>query len=907
MLSCPSCHKDIDAEHVSCPSCGTVIDEFFDATRRLTDYQKYSAKLSGQRTPQPGNRCPSSFDSIDNARFVPGTILAERYRIVGLLGRGGMGEVYRADDMKLAQPVALKFLPQALATDGAALARFHREVRVSRQVSHRNVCRVYDIGEINGQHFLSMEFISGEELASLMRRIGRLPPDKANEIARQLCAGLAAAHDTGILHRDLKPANIMIDSNGNVRITDFGIAGLVEEIRKEEVTAGTPSYMSPEQIEGKELTIRSDLYSLGLVLYELFTGKKAFEARSLVELMHLRRSDATPTLPTVLVKDLDPTVERVILRCIEKDPQKRPGTALQVAAALPGGDPLAAALAAGETPSPEMVAAAAKEGALRPAVAALMLAAVVVGLAATVWLSGRVLLHRQVPLEKSPTALAERAITLTKKFGYVDPPTDSEYGFDMNQGYLRYILQNDTSPTRWQRLRSSPAPAITFWYNQSPRYFEPFLDSVSIDNPSIPSNMVSVLLDTRGQLRKFVAAPPQIDQGQGSNAEMNWTPVLTEAGFEPAVLKSVTSTWVPPVNSDARAAWEGQHTGLPQVPVRIEAAAYRGKPVYFEIIEPWTIPYRAQQETQLVRIRIPVAGGVLALIVLTGAFLLARRNLRLGRGDRKGAFKLGLFIFMLQMIAWLFGAHHVFSFGGEFKSFFINLALSLTAGMIMWLIYIALEPFLRRRWPHRIISWNRLLSGDLRDPLIGRDILIGALSGTMVLLNSCIWHVLSSRLGPAPAMPVPVPLETLLGAPYLITFFSAHLISALVNPAVYMLMLLLFSILLRKERLAIALFWLIIVAFQGLVSSNLTTGLIAAAIGSTIFLFILVRFGLLASIFAEFFILLGVLYPLTSDFSAWYSGVTLFALAIGLGLAIYGFYISLAGQPLFRGGLLQEE
>src|SRR5918911_4336677 len=131
-----------------------------------------------------------SFDSIDDARFVPGTILAERYRIVGLLGKGGMGEVYRADDLKLSQPVALKFLPDRYLSDGGALARFHREVRVARQVSHRNVCRVYDIGEINGQQFLSMEFIKGEELSSLLRRIGRLPADKALDVARQLCAGL---------------------------------------------------------------------------------------------------------------------------------------------------------------------------------------------------------------------------------------------------------------------------------------------------------------------------------------------------------------------------------------------------------------------------------------------------------------------------------------------------------------------------------------------------------------------------------------------------------------------------------------------------------------------------------------------------------------------------------------------
>ncbi len=182
---------------------------------------------------------------------------------------------------KLGQPVALKFLPDHLLSDGAALARFHREVRVARQVSHKNVCRVYDIGEVDGRHFLSMEFIKGEELSSLMRRIGRLPQDKAIQIARQICAGLAAAHDVGFLHRDLKPANIMIDGDGNARILDFGLGGLAEEFGEEEIRAGTPAYMSPEQIEGKEQTVQSDIYSLGLVLYELFTGKAAFEAPSL--------------------------------------------------------------------------------------------------------------------------------------------------------------------------------------------------------------------------------------------------------------------------------------------------------------------------------------------------------------------------------------------------------------------------------------------------------------------------------------------------------------------------------------------------------------------------------------------------------------------------------------------------
>ena len=171
----------------------------------------------------------SSSEAIDHGRFAPGDLVAERYRIVGLLGRGGMGEVYRADDLRLGQPVALKFLPATLARDPMQLARFHAEVRLARQVSHPNVCRVYDIGEADGRHFLSMEYVDGEDLASLLRRIGRLPQDKAVEIARQLCAGLAAAHERGVLHRDLKPANVMLDGRGQVRITDFGLAALADD------------------------------------------------------------------------------------------------------------------------------------------------------------------------------------------------------------------------------------------------------------------------------------------------------------------------------------------------------------------------------------------------------------------------------------------------------------------------------------------------------------------------------------------------------------------------------------------------------------------------------------------------------------------------------------------------------
>jgi serine/threonine protein kinase len=186
----------------------------------------------------------------EEGRFVPGTLLGGRYRVIGLLGEGGMGEVYRATDLALGQSVALKFLPESAAGNDRLLERFQNEVRVARQVSHPNVCRMYDIGEVEGTPFLSMEYVDGEDLATLLQRIGRLPADKAIEIARKLCAGLQAAHDKGVVHRDLKPQNIMLNKKGEVLILDFGLAAIAEQIAGAEVRNGTPAYMSPEQFKG---------------------------------------------------------------------------------------------------------------------------------------------------------------------------------------------------------------------------------------------------------------------------------------------------------------------------------------------------------------------------------------------------------------------------------------------------------------------------------------------------------------------------------------------------------------------------------------------------------------------------------------------------------------------------------
>ncbi len=380
MARCASCGGDISEGGRFCPGCGRSVASDPMATRTVVSTPPPAPHTPASNGPSSRTSHPSTTHSA--GRFAPGQILGGRYRIVALLGKGGMGEVYRADDLALEQPVALKFLPESLSDNENALARFRNEVRMARQVSHPNVCRVYDLGETAGLYFLSMEYVDGEDLGSLLRRIGRLPPDKALEIARQLCAGLGAAHAKGVLHRDLKPGNVMLDGRGQVLLTDFGLAGLSGQIDGAEVRNGTPAYMAPEQLAGQEVTIRSDIYSLGLVLYEVFTGKLPYESATLADLIQAQKQDA-PVSPSTLVRELDPAIERVILRCLQSKAANRPASAMAVAAALPGGDPLAAALAAGETPSPEMVAEAGQGEGLPLRTAVLGLAAIFAAMVVT--------------------------------------------------------------------------------------------------------------------------------------------------------------------------------------------------------------------------------------------------------------------------------------------------------------------------------------------------------------------------------------------------------------------------------------------------------------------------------------------------------------------------------------------
>ena len=257
------------------------------------------------------------------ARFVPGYVLAGRYRMIARLGQGGMGEVWRADDLVLETQVALKLIYFA---DAEARKVILDEVRLARQITHPAICRVFDVGESAGEVFYSMELVRGEDLATLVRRMGRLPCEKIIDIGQQLCDGLAAAHAQGILHRDLKPANVLIDENGLVRITDFGIAITLDAARNPS-TIGTPRYMAPEQLApGTPLTTRTDIYAIGLILYELLVGQPANDVGPTAQ--------RQPPRPSTLVSDVDPPLERAIVKAIAHDPRHRPASVLELSSLL---------------------------------------------------------------------------------------------------------------------------------------------------------------------------------------------------------------------------------------------------------------------------------------------------------------------------------------------------------------------------------------------------------------------------------------------------------------------------------------------------------------------------------------------------------------------------------------------
>jgi serine/threonine protein kinase/Flp pilus assembly protein TadD len=311
-VECPKCQTQNPADSKFCKECATPLSA--------------DPEISVSHT--------KTLEAVKE-ELTTGAVFAGRYQIIEELGKGGMGRVYKALDTKIDEKIALKLIKSEIATDKKTIERFSNELKYARKIRHKNVCHMYDLGEEKGNHYITMEFVEGEDLKSMIRMSGQLSTGMTIKVAKQICDGLSEAHKLGMIHRDLKPGNVMIDKDGNARIMDFGLVRSLEakSITGAGVMIGTPEYMSPEQVEGKEIDKRSDLYSLGVALYEMITGQVPFEGDTPFTIGVKHKSEI-PQEPKRINEQIPDDLNLLIMKCLEKDKEKRYQTADEIHADL---------------------------------------------------------------------------------------------------------------------------------------------------------------------------------------------------------------------------------------------------------------------------------------------------------------------------------------------------------------------------------------------------------------------------------------------------------------------------------------------------------------------------------------------------------------------------------------------
>ena len=881
MISCSACQRETDEAKPVCSWCGAVLPLSEVVTR-------------------PPAKGPATAGRRSRDRFAPGAVLAERYRIISPLGHGGMGEVFRAEDLRLGQQVALKFLPRHLVHHSDRLEGFYREVRLARLVSHPNVCRLFDIGENDGEPFITMEYVDGEDLAALLRRIGRLPREKAIEIGRQLCEGLAAAHDRGVLHRDLKPGNVLLDGLGQVRISDFGIASRAAEQdeRADRTLSGTPAYLAPELYAGEAASTKSDTYALGLILYELFTGRAPFRASSVSALADAHQHEY-PAKPSSLVAEIDPVVDRIILRCLEKDPRMRPQSSLAVAAALPGGNPIEAALALGDFPSPGLIAATGAEGTVAPSRAVSAYACFLVGTLIVAGLEARTMITGRVRFEKPPAVMAERAAEISRRTGHPEERADSAYQITGNGEYFNYLRWGGGQATQ---PRKTPPFGYVFGYRQSPRLLVPQnpagIASMPNDPPLVVPGMTHVQLDASGRLLSFLAVPA--DAALLTDAsDMDWTTFLNDSGLQQLLI--TTPSRLPPVSFDQLVAWTGVYPEMSNVQVSAVAASFRARPVFFQVIGPWSRPSSVPVPRESM---LQASVTFLMIAVLIGGSVLAYHNVRAGRSDRRGALLVATFCGAVTFAAWVIGAHHVPDVAGEWSMFTAAAGSAAFWALFVWMLYVSLEPFVRRRWPLALVSWTRALAGQFRDPLVGRDVLAGLIGGTVLSLLLRGAMIVSEWLDYT-TIPLVGMGRALLSPAGFVQLACTEAFRAVFYSIGFAFLLLLLKVILRRMWLVVAA-WILIGAFPfiyevGMFYVELAFGALSAA---TMY-FTFRRHGLLAVAVMLFTLLAQRDLLMSIDFSTWYAGRSVLSLLAFALVGIAAVRVAVGRQPILRPSLFQ--
>ena len=603
---------------------------------------------------------------------------------------------------------------------------------------------------------------------------------------------------------------------------------------------------------------------------------------------------------------LDPAVERAILGCLEKEPRRRPASPLVVAAMLTGSDPLEAALAAGETPSPELVAAAGESTGLRPAFAWGLLGLTLVGLALVPLVGSSFRLLEKVPAGKAPAALEDRARDFIRRVVSGATDTDDAWGLGAEWGYTGHIKEKSAALDRWDALATGNPPVLQFWYRQSPRPLVSMQPSGKIywGKPALEiSGMSGLQYDMEGRLLKFYAVPPQLEPESASPGPApDWSALFAEARLDPASFRAVAPRWTPSFYVDARAAWEGAWPGRPDIPVRIEAAAHRGRPAWFEIVWPWSRPERmgasAWPSDKILRQAVFLT---LVLLLLGAAGFMARRNLVLGRGDRRGAFRVSLLLTGVGLVAWALGAHNVADWNAQAGLVFRGAGAVILEAAFVWLVYLAVEPYARRLRPWTLVAWTRFLGGGFSDPVVGRDVLAGVAWAVLVYYLNALRYLVPPLFGAAAPEPSYSYLDTLLGAGPLASVALNTASECILFALGSLLLFVLVRTLLRRDALAIAVLAVVLIAPSGYSMGE--SAWLAVPISILVmvsWILLLLRFGLLAAWVGEFVYEVLFIFPITTDLASWKAGPTLVALPLLALLCVFAFRNTLGGTGLRR-------
>jgi serine/threonine-protein kinase len=632
--------------------------------------------------------------------------------------------------------------------------------------------------------------------------------------------------------------------------------------------------MAPERFYGEPASAQSDLYALGLILYEVVTGTVALKVSSPLEWPSAHAVSA-PSDPSAIVTDTDPALVQVIMRCLEKDPVNRPSSAAQVAAALPGGDPLAAAVAAGETPSPELVAASGEEGTLPRGKAVAWFATAVATLGLAVWSLSSVLLINHTPMPFDTGTLERQTREMMISFGYTTPPADWR--------------------SFWRRDTRREPHMVRLTYRQSPESL--FETLQNLPWPHYPED-ARVYLDSRGRLIGLDIGGDRDYSDTTGARPTNWAPMLAALGSDTPPVPSTPGRWPPAFYADTRAAWTATIDGVPH---DVEAASLRGRPVSLRL-KPVDAPDERPAPQRGARAMASAVTTFTLLLVVAMLVTLARRNIRLGRGDRPGATRLALAVGLTLVIGLAVTRHWNFENPDLLAQGIVyTVQLPLLLGVVVWLGYIGVEPYVRRRWPSLLVGWARLLDGRIRDGLVGQALLAGVTVGGLLTITRAGASMVRGKLT--------------TGTPYLyrdgwqfeaspLFAFSGSIVVALLLVG----LLVLARLIVRRDWAAwwvLGLFVVISGTLGGGNAADLVRNTVSiwaflpvAVVSAVLVMGVFRRFGLLALAIVLSVNSMLLDAPLTLDPTDWYFWRGVWVMVIVLALAAWGFANVLGKQSL---------